>query len=63
MFPRWWRLGIRPQLTLIVVLGALLSTIATLFIANTVVSSYVSQQADAQQQENMRIAQVVLHTQ
>lgn len=63
MFPRWWRLGIRPQLTLIVVLGAVLSTIATLFIANTVVSSYVSQQADAQQQENMRIAQVVLKTQ
>lgn len=63
MFPRWWRLGIRPQLTLIVVLGALLSTAATLFIADTVVSSYVSQQADAQQQENMRIARVVLQTQ
>ena len=45
MFPRWWRLGIRSQLTIIVILGAILSTFATLFIANTAIHNYVLEQA------------------
>ena len=63
MFPRWWRLGIRPQLTIIVILGAILSTAATLFIADTAIQNYVLDQARTQEKENMKIANLVLQTQ
>src|SRR5215469_2599710 len=63
MFPRWWRLGIRLQLTIIVILGAVLSTAATLFIADNAIQNYVLQQARTQEQDNMKIAQLVLQTQ
>lgn len=63
MFPRWWRLGIRPQLTLIVILGAVLSTAATLFIADNAIQNYVLEQAKAQEIDNMKIARLVLTTQ
>lgn len=62
MFPRWWRLGIRPQLTIIVVLGTILTTVATLFIADNAIRNYVLDQARTQQQDNMKIAQLVLTT-
>ncbi|HEX6798287.1 MAG TPA: methyl-accepting chemotaxis protein [Ktedonobacterales bacterium] len=62
MFPRWWRLGIRPQLTLIVILGAILSTFATLFIANNAIQNYVLEQARSQEADNMKIARLVLQT-
>jgi hypothetical protein len=63
MFPRWWRLGVRPQLTFIVILGAILSTAATLFIADNAIQSYVLDQARTQEQDNMKIAKLVLETQ
>jgi hypothetical protein len=63
MFPRWWRLGIRPQITIIVILGAIFSTVATLFIANSAITSYVQNQASTQEQENLKISQLVLETQ
>lgn len=62
MFPRWWRLGIRPQLTIIVILGAILSTVATLFIADNAIQNYVLQQAQTQEIDNMKIANLVLQT-
>ena len=63
MFPRWWRLGIRPQLTVIVILAAILSTAATLFIADNAIQNYVLQQAQAQEIDNMKIARLVLTNQ
>ena len=63
MFPRWWRLGIRPQITIIVIVAAVLSTVATLFIADNAIQNYVLQQASTQEQENMNIANLVLQTQ
>lgn len=63
MFPRWWRLGIRPQLTIIVILGAILSTAATLFIADNAIQNYTLDQANTQEKENMKIANLVLETQ
>lgn len=63
MFPRWWRLGIRSQLTIIVILGAILSTAATLFIADNAIQNYVLDQAKTQEKENMKIANLVLQTQ
>jgi hypothetical protein len=61
MFPRWWRLGIRAQLTIIVILGAVLSTVATLFIADNAIRNYVITQAQAQERDNSNIALLVLH--
>ena len=61
MFPRWWRLGIRPQLTIIVILGAILSTVATLFIADNAIRNYVLAQAQAQERDDSNIATLVLH--
>lgn len=63
MFPRWLRLGIRPQLTVIVILAAVLSTSATLFIARSAIENYVLQQAQAQELDNMKIARLVLTNQ
>ncbi len=61
MFPRWWRLGIRPQLTIIVIMGAILSTVATLFIADNAIKNYVITQAQTQERTNSNIALLVLH--
>ncbi len=61
MFPRWWRLGIRLQLTIIVIVGAILSTVATLFIADNAIRNYVITQAQAQETDNSQIALLVLH--
>src|SRR5215471_15467200 len=61
MFPRWWRLGIRAQLTVIVILGAILSTVATLFIADNAIRNYVITQAQSQERDNSQIALLVLH--
>ena len=57
------RLGMRAQLTLALLLGALLSTGATLFIANNAIQQYALQQTHTQEQENMKIALLVLQTQ
>src|SRR5215467_6366536 len=61
MFPRWWRLGIRPQLTVIVIMGAVLTTVATLFIADSAIRNYVLTQAQAQERDDANIALLVLH--
>ena len=63
MLQRRSRLGIRAQLTLIVLLGAVLSTAATLFIADSAIRNYALQQAQSQEQDNMKIAILVLTTQ
>ncbi len=63
MRQRRFRLGIRAQLTLVVLLGAVLSTLATLFIANNAIQQYALQQAHTQEQQNMAIALLVLQTQ
>ncbi|HEY7974124.1 MAG TPA: cache domain-containing protein, partial [Ktedonobacterales bacterium] len=57
------RLGIRAQLTLTLLLGALLSTGATLFIANNAIQQYALQQTHTQEQQNMQIALLVMQTQ
>ncbi|HEX6121664.1 MAG TPA: hypothetical protein VFY89_00815, partial [Ktedonobacterales bacterium] len=58
-----WRLGIRAQLTMIMLLGTLLTTVATLFVANTTITNTARDQTQTQERENMRIALLVLHTQ
>ncbi len=63
MRQRRFRLGIRTQLTLVVLLSAVLSTVATLFIANNAIQQYALQQAHTQEQQNMAIALLVLQTQ
>ncbi|HKT36817.1 MAG TPA: hypothetical protein VJR48_00500, partial [Ktedonobacterales bacterium] len=63
MLQRRSRLGIRAQLTLIVLLSAVLSTAATLFIADNAIRNYALQQAQSQEQDNMKIALLVLTTQ
>lgn len=62
MGPKRWRLGIRPQLTMIVLLAAVLSTVATLFVTETAVQQYVTKQAQDQEQQHMKIARLVLTT-
>ncbi len=63
MGSRRFRLGVRSQLTLIVLLSAVLSTAATLFIANNAIANYALQQAQSQEKNNMKIARLVLTTQ
>jgi hypothetical protein len=62
MMPKRLRFGIRAQLTFIVLIAALLSTIATLYIANSAIQSYVIQQAEQREQHNLQVAWLVLHT-
>src|SRR5262249_16231747 len=62
MKPKRLRLGIRAQLTLIVLVAALLSTIATLYIANSAIQSYVINQAQDREKSNLKVALLVLHT-
>lgn len=63
MRQRRFRLGIRAQLTIAVLLAAVLSTAATLFIANNAIQGYAIQQANTQEKQNMSIAKLVLETQ
>jgi hypothetical protein len=62
MLPKRLRVGIRTQLTLIVLIAALLGTIATLYIANSAIQSYVIDQAKLREQQNLQVALLVLHT-
>jgi hypothetical protein len=55
-------MGIRPQLTIIVLMAAVLSTVATLFVTESAVKSYVETQARDQEQQHMKIAKLVLAT-
>ncbi len=62
MRPRRARLGIRAQLTITVLLAAILTTLATLFISRNAIHNYALEQAQTQQQESMSIASLVLET-
>ncbi len=62
MMPRRLRFGIRAQLTFIVLIAALLSTIATLYIASSAIQSYVTGQAEQREKDNLQVAWLVLHT-
>jgi hypothetical protein len=62
MKPKRLRFGIRAQLTFIVLIAALLSTIATLYIANSAIQSYVIDQAQQREAHNLQVAWLVLHT-
>jgi len=62
MMPKRLRFGIRAQLTCIVLVAALLSTIATLYIANSAIQSYVIDQAKQREARNLDVALLVLHT-
>ncbi|HEY7348937.1 MAG TPA: cache domain-containing protein [Ktedonobacterales bacterium] len=62
MMPKRLRFGIRAQLTFIVLIAALLSTIATLYIANSAIQSYVIDQAKEREAHNLQVAWLVLHT-
>lgn len=62
MFSRWLRLGIRTQITVMVVIGAILTTAVTLLIANVSIQGYGIDQAKAQEQRNLRVAQLLLQT-
>lgn len=57
------RMGIRTQLTLIVLFGAILSTGATLFVADNAIQSYAVKQAQTQERDNLKIARLVMTTQ
>lgn len=57
------RFSIRTQLTVIVLVAALLSTIATLFIANSAIQNYVIDQTKQREVLNLQVAWLVLHTQ
>ncbi len=56
------RFGIRTQLTFIVLIAALLSTIATLYIANSAIQNYVISQTEQRESLNLQVAWLVLHT-
>ncbi len=62
MKPKRLRFGIRAQLTFIVLIAALLSTVATLYIANSAIQSYVIDQAKQREVHNLQVAWLVLHT-
>jgi hypothetical protein len=62
MRPRRSRFGIRAQLTVTVLLAAILTTLATLFISRNAIHNYALEQAQTQQQESMSIASLVLET-
>jgi len=58
MKPKRLRFGIRAQLTIIVLVAALLSSIATLYIANSAIQSYVIDQAKQRESQNLQIAKL-----
>src|SRR5579871_3112262 len=62
MMPKRLRFGIRTQLTFIVLIAALLSTIATLYIANSAIQNYVISQTEQRESLNLQVAWLVLHT-
>jgi hypothetical protein len=62
MRPRRARFGIRAQLTVTVLLSAILTTLATLLITRNAIHNYAIDQAQIQQQESMSIATLVLET-
>src|SRR5258708_23445248 len=59
MARRRLRLGIRAQLTLMVLVAAILSTGATLFIAHNAIQNYAFQQAETQARESLSIATLI----
>lgn len=62
MFAQWIRSGIRAQITFIVIVGAVLTTAATLVIADTSINQYGDRQARAEANRNLRIAELVRKT-
>lgn len=62
MFARWLRSGIRTQITIIVLIGTVLTTGVTLVIANTSITQYGDQQSRTQADRNLKIAYLVLQT-
>ncbi len=56
MFGRWFRTGIRSQIIFIVIIGAVLTTAATLIIADTSITQYGNRQARAEASRNLKIA-------
>jgi hypothetical protein len=63
MFSRWLRSGIRTQITIMVLIGAVLTTAVTLLIADASIQGYALQQANAQQRSNLNVALLVLNKQ
>lgn len=63
MFYRWFRAGIRTQITIMVLIGAVLTTGITLLIADASIQGYGIQQAQAQETRNLNVALLVLHKQ
>jgi H+/Cl- antiporter ClcA len=63
MFSRWLRSGIRTQITIMVLIGAVLTTAVTLLIADASIQGYAIQQANAQQRSNLNVALLVLNKQ
>jgi hypothetical protein len=60
MRPKRWRPGIRPQLTIIVLLAAVLSTVATLIVTELAINNNINQQGVQLQQEHAKVAKLVL---
>ncbi len=56
---RWIRGGIRTQITVMVLIGAVLTTAVTLLIADASIQGYAIQQAQAQETRNMNVALLV----
>ena len=60
MGPKRWRPGIRPQLTIIVLLAAVLSTVATLIVTELAINNNINKQGVTLQQEHSKVAKLVL---
>src|SRR5579875_837645 len=60
MISRWIRGGIRTQITVMVLIGAVLTTAVTLLIADASIQGYAIQQAQNQETRNMNVAILVL---
>src|SRR6185437_325390 len=60
MISRWLRGGIRTQITVMVLIGAVLTTAVTLLIADASIQGYAIQQAQDQEARNMNVAILVL---
>ena len=63
MFSRWFRAGVRTQVIIMMLIGAVLTTGVTLLIADASIQGYGIQQAQAQESRNLNVALLVLHKQ
>jgi methyl-accepting chemotaxis protein len=62
MSSRRFRAGIRTRITVMVLIGAVLTTAVTLVIADISIQGYAIQQSQAQEQRNLNVAMLIQHS-